>query len=89
MPAASLDSKALIERLQVLQAAETWGARLLAGWLPGIAHWEAKHAAGLHLWQNLQIARDLRGRLWELRVAQPDRDGSMRCKAPCRAGETL
>lgn len=73
MPAASLDSKALIERLQVLQAAETWGARLLAGWLPGIAHWEAKHAAGLHLWQNLQIARDLRGRLWELRVAQPDR----------------
>lgn len=73
MIATTPDSKKMIERLQVLQAAETWCARLLAGWLPGIANWEAKHEAGLQLWQNLQTARDLRGRLWELRVPRPDR----------------
>jgi uncharacterized ferritin-like protein (DUF455 family) len=72
-PNVTPDSKNLIRRLQIFQAAETWCARLLGGWLPGIANWEAKHAAGGQLWQNLQTARDLRGRLWELRVSKPDR----------------
>jgi hypothetical protein len=67
------NSKELTNRLQLLQAAETWSARLLGGWMPGIANWEAKHRVGLHLWQDLQVARDLRIRLWELRIAKPDR----------------
>lgn len=66
-------AKDLTARLKVLQAVETWSARLLGGWLPGIANWEAKHQVGLHLWQDLEIARDLRTRLWELRAPKPDR----------------
>lgn len=66
-------AKVLSARLKILQAAETWSARLLGGWMPGIANWEAKHQVGLHLWQDLEIARDLRTRLWELRVPKPDR----------------
>ncbi len=69
----SSSSRELTARLQVFQATESWCARLFAGWIPGIPNWEAKHSLGLHLWQNLQIARDLRTRLWELRVSQPDR----------------
>lgn len=69
----SSSSKDLTARLKILQAVETWSARLLGGWLPGVANWEAKHQLGLHLWQDLEIARDLRTRLWELRVPKPDR----------------
>jgi hypothetical protein len=70
------DSKQRIARLRHLQAWETQLGRLLGGWLPGIRFWEAKHAAGLHLWQNLQSAKELRTRLWELRVARPDSGGA-------------
>ena len=69
------DSKQRIARLRHLQAWETQLARLLGGWLPGIRSWEAKHEAGLWLWKNLQSAKDLRTRLWELRVARPDSGG--------------
>ena len=66
------DSKQRITQLKHLQSWETHTARLLGGWLPGIQLWEAKHEIGLHLWQDLQSARDLRTRLWELRVNRPD-----------------
>ena len=66
------NSKQLIDKLKILQAWETHSARLLGGWLPGVRLWEAKHAIGLHLWQDLQAAREIRTRLWELRVRQPD-----------------
>jgi len=66
------DSKSRIAKLRHLQAWETHAARLLGGWLPGIRLWEAKHEIGLHIWQDLQTARDLRTRLWELRVGRPD-----------------
>lgn len=66
------DSKQRITQLKHLQAWETHTARILGGWLPGIRHWEAKHEVGLHLWQDLQTARELRTRLWELRVNRPD-----------------
>lgn len=59
--------------LATLQAYETWAARLLGGWLPGVVEWEAKHRMADHLWEHLQHARDLRTRLWELRVPKPDR----------------
>lgn len=75
MPNEPTSSKQLTARLKILQAAETWSARLLGGWMPGIANWEAKHQVGLHLWQDLEISRDLRTRLWELRVPKPDRFG--------------
>lgn len=66
------DSKQRIAQLKNLQAWETHTARILGGWLPGIRLWEAKHEVGLHLWQDLQTARELRTRLWELRVNRPD-----------------
>src|SRR5689334_12745586 len=47
-------------------------ARLLGGWLPGIERWEVKHTIGLHLWEDAQHSRDLRTRLWELRLPNPD-----------------
>lgn len=66
------DSKRRIAQLKNLQAWETNIARILGGWLPGIRLWEAKHEVGLHLWQDLQTAREIRTRLWELRVNRPD-----------------
>lgn len=63
-----------IAKLQRFQAIEMHIARLLGGWLPGIALWEAKHEVGLHIWQNAESSRVLRTRLWELRVADPDRE---------------
>ena len=66
------DSKRRITQLRYLQAWETHAARLLGGWQPGIRLWEAKHSVGLHLWQDLQSAREIRTRLWELRVSRPD-----------------
>ncbi len=67
-------SETVIRRLKRLQALETLSFRLLGGWLPGIANWEIKHAVGPHLWQDAQHSREIRTRLWELRVMNPDRE---------------
>ena len=67
------NAKQNIYRLQRFQAFEIQIARLLGGWLPGIRRWEVKHEIGLHIWQNAENSRDLRTRLWELRVMNPDR----------------
>lgn len=66
-------SESVIAKLKRLQALEVGSLRLLGGWLPGVARWEAKHEMGLHLWQDAQHSRELRTRLWELRVSNPDR----------------
>ncbi len=71
MPTRDVDT--LKHVLQQLQAHETWSARLLGGWLPGIERWEVKHQVGVHLWEDAQRAHALRTRLWELRVPDPDR----------------
>jgi len=63
----------VIARLKRFQAFELHSARLLGGWLPGIEKWEIKHEVALHLWQDMQHSRELRTRLWELRVMNPDR----------------
>ncbi len=62
-----------VHRLQRFQAFEIQTSRLLGGWLPGIRRWEVKHEVGLHIWQGAENSRDLRTRLWELRVTNPDR----------------
>ena len=62
-----------ISKLKRYQALETLTARLLGGWLPGIAKWEVKQQAAYHIWEDLEISKELRTRLWELRVTQPDR----------------
>ncbi len=62
-----------IHQLQRYQCFEIQMARLLAGWLPGIAQWEAKHQIGIHIWEDAEHSRELRTRLWELRVPSPDR----------------
>lgn len=66
-------TKENIEKLKRYQAIEMYVSRLLGGWLPGIARWEVKHDVGLHIWENSENSRDLRTRLWELRVTNPDR----------------
>lgn len=66
------DSRTQTGKLRFFQAWSTHLARLLGGWLPGIADFEGKYAIGLHLWQDMQHARDIRTRLWELRVGKPD-----------------
>jgi hypothetical protein len=71
--AGTTDMKETTRKLQVLQACETWSSRLLGGWLPGVSVWEAKHQIGRVLWDDIQTARDLRTRLWELRLSKPDR----------------
>ncbi|HUN09355.1 MAG TPA: DUF455 family protein [Aggregatilineales bacterium] len=63
-----------VTRLARYQALETYAARVLGGWLAGIARWEVKQRVAYHLWEDLQISRQLRTRLWELRVNQPDRE---------------
>ncbi len=72
MPDHINDNKKRVAQLKHLQAWETHSCRLLGGWQPGIRHWEAKHAVGFHLWQDIQTAQDIRTRLWELRVSRPD-----------------
>lgn len=67
-------AKANIEKLKRYQALETHAARLLGGWLPGIAKWEVKKQVAYHLWEDMQFSKQIRTRLWELRVTQPDRD---------------
>lgn len=65
--------QANINRFKRYQAFETHSARLLGGWLPGVAKWEVKKQMAYHLWENVEHSRDLRTRLWELRVTNPDR----------------
>jgi len=74
------------DALAHLQAHETWSARLLGGWLPGIVDWDVKHTVAQQLWENLQHARDLRTRLWELRIGDPDRQVGF---APERAARAM
>jgi hypothetical protein len=64
-------SKQNLEALKRFQAYETACARLIGGWLPGVALWEAKHTLGRHLWEDIQHSRELRMRLWELRISNP------------------
>ena len=68
-----LDADVVIERLKRLQALEIYSARAIGAWIPGVARWETKHRLGLHLWQDASHSRELRTRLWELRVPNPDR----------------
>ena len=42
-----------ITRLARYQAWETYAARLLGGWLAGIARWEVKQQVAYHLWEDL------------------------------------
>ena len=73
MPQSPLTAEQVINRLKHLQAYEIQSSRLLGAWMPGIVRWETKHDIGLHLWQDAEHSRDLRTRLWELRVTNPDR----------------
>lgn len=66
--------KANNERLKRYQALETHAARLIGGWLPGVARWETKKQLGYHLWEDLKHSQLIRTRLWELRINTPDRD---------------
>ncbi len=66
--------KTNLEQLRRYQALETHAARLLGGWLPGVAHWEIKQQIGYHLWEDLRHSQIIRTRLWELRITNPDRD---------------
>lgn len=66
-------AKENIEKLKRYQALETFAARLLGGWMPGIAKWEVKKRIAYHIWEDLQFSQSIRTRLWELRVTQPDR----------------
>lgn len=68
-----LKAEDVVERLKRFQALEIGSSRLLGGWLPAIANWETKHEIGRHLWEDAQHSRELRTRLWELRVGNPDR----------------
>lgn len=70
MPAAV---QANLDRLKRYQTLETHITRLLGGWMPGIARWEVKKQVAYHLWENMESSRDLRTRLWELRITNPDR----------------
>ena len=50
MTSMSVDTiKANNERLKRYQALETHAARLIGGWLPGVARWEVKKQLGYHL----------------------------------------
>src|SRR5579863_8462468 len=73
MPRHRLTAEQVIRHLKHFQGYEIQSCRLLGGWMPGIARWETKHDIGHHLWQDAEHSRDLRTRLWELRVANPDR----------------
>ena len=52
-----------IDKLKRYQALETLAARLLGGWLPGIAKWEVKQRVAYHLWEDLGFSKALRTRL--------------------------
>ena len=68
-----MKSKENSEQLKRLQRMEILSTRLLGGWLPGIEKWEHKHVLCRHLWMDAQHSRELRTRLWELRIPNPDR----------------
>ena len=63
MSAAIADTiKANNERLKRYQALETHAARLIGGWLPGVARWEVKKQLGYHLWEDLKHGQLVRTR---------------------------
>jgi len=41
-----------VTRLARYQALETYAARVLGGWLAGIARWEVKQRVAYHLWED-------------------------------------
>ncbi len=71
---ARLDADLVIARLKRLQALEIQSARLIGGWIPGVARWETKHQMARHAWDDACASKELRTRLWELRISNPDRD---------------
>lgn len=44
--------------------------RIMAGWLPGTARWEAKFVLGRLVWEDAEHAQALRGRILELRTGE-------------------
>ena len=68
-----LKSKENLCLLKRYQAFEIQSTRALGGWLPGIERWEVKHEIGRHIWEDAQHSKEMRTRLWELRIANPDR----------------
>lgn len=66
-------AEANVARLKRYQCFEIQLARLLGGWLPGIERWEVKHRVAAHIWEDAEHSCELRTRLWELRVSNPDR----------------
>lgn len=68
-----MKSKTNTDTLKRLQKLEILSSRLLGGWLPGIEKWELKHRVCFDLWTDAQHSKELRTRLWELRVPSPDR----------------
>lgn len=64
------------ERLKRYQVYLTQAARLIGGWMPGVAKWEVKKQLGYHLWEDMRHSQQIRTRLWELRITNPDRDVS-------------
>lgn len=71
---ARLDADLVILRLKRLQALEIRSARLIGGWIPGVARWETKHQMARHAWEDASASKELRTRLWELRIQNPDRE---------------
>ena len=67
-------AKANNDSLKRYQTLETHVARLLGGWLPGVARWEVKKQLGYHMWEDMRRSQQIRTRLWELRITNPDRD---------------
>lgn len=52
--------KTNLEQLKRYQAWKTHAARLLGGWLPGVAQWEIKQQIGYHLWEDLRHSQIIR-----------------------------
>ncbi|MCH2667409.1 MAG: DUF455 family protein [Deinococcales bacterium] len=59
-----IDSASIFKRLYLLERCLIISQ---AGWLPGIASFRAKTTLPRHIWQDTQVADDLRERVFELR----------------------
>lgn len=44
--------------------------RIMAGWMPGTARWEAKFLLGRMIWEDAEHTQSLRGRILELRTSE-------------------
>lgn len=60
--------------LRRFASVERRSMRILAAWLPEIAHWETKKAVARHIWDEAEHVTWLRQRLGELRGGRPDTD---------------